>query len=704
MNGKNNEVQVPAKGNAPAFPEYPPCQAGCPINTDVQEYVRQIATGDYGKALEVILEVNPLSAVCGMICAHPCENECRRKDVDEAVSIRALKRFAVENGDWPEAGKLEVSRSEKVAVVGGGPAGLMAARELARLGFSVTILERTAECGGAVANFIPLYRLPMEWLRKDVSLVAGSGVEIRTGAELGRDFTVDELAAEYKAIVLALGLPISRGLPIPGVEAEDVMLALPFLNNAKFHGYKFAPGRRVIVVGGGNVAMDVARTALRCGALDVQLACLECREEMPAFEWEIEEAIDEGVRMYPAWGPKSIQLDRSGRITGLELQECLCVFDEQKRFSPKFSDSVRFIDGNTVILAIGQANDDLSYLAESGLQLNARGQLLHNQRTMQTTRPGVFACGELVAGPGSAVKAMSDGRKVALAVKAYLDNVPFDAGLAEQFTTFNALSTSTIEKVKRIARLSVPLLDHDSRKTHFGHAEIGYDERMALCESRRCLDCAAGAQVQDEICAVCLTCLRTCPYDVPHIDADGVFTIRNEECQACGLCVGICPARAIRFRNQYVELALSRLGAAVEQAKGNGPAAVVFCCSYGAFAERDFLQYVNNGKPQNLAVVRVPCVAKVEVQNILEAFDLGADGVLLAGCQQEEECTYMEVAGWAGKRAARASEILAQIGIAGERVRYRELTVDQVRDFSGVAAEFLSEINDVSNIGGEENK
>ncbi len=690
---------------APAVPEYPPCQAGCPINTDVQEYVRQIAVGNYDRALEVIMEVNPLSAVCGMICAHPCEDECRRKDVDEAVSIRALKRFAVENGYWPQAGKVEVTRSEKVAVIGGGPAGLMVARELAKLGFAVTIFERSAECGGAVANFIPLYRLPMEWLRRDVAQVAGLGVEIKTGVELGRDFSMDDLSKEYQAVVLAMGLPVSRAIPIPGADADGVMLALPFLSDAKFNGFKFESGRRVIVIGGGNVAMDVARTALRCGAEEVKLSCLECREEMPAFEWEIEEAIDEGVEMFPAWGPKRVVIDDAGSIAGLELQECLSVFDEEKRFSPKFSDEIQTVEGNTVIFAIGQANDNLSYLKESDVELTERGIIKVNPRTMQTTRPDVFACGELAFGPGSAVKAMSSGRKTALAVQAYLDGVPFDAELAEPFTTFNALLPSTVEKVKNIERLEVPLLDPETRKTHFAHFETGYDERMALCESRRCLDCAAGAECIEELCAVCLTCLRTCPYGVPSIDENGTFTIRNEECQACGLCVGICPASAIRFRNHYAQASLDRLEEAVKGAQANGPAAVVFCCSYGAFAEKSFLDYLNNGRPANLAVVRVPCVAKVEVANLLKALELGAEAVFVAGCEQEEECTYHDVAKWAGQRVARTREILVELGLEQERVENVNLTVDEVRNFAVVAEEFLAKTrNVVENGGGGESK
>ena len=686
-----------------AVTQYPPCQGGCPVHTDVQEYVRQISVGDYDKAVEAIIEPNPLASVCGMICAHPCETECRRKDVDEAVSIRALKRFALENGTWPEVKKNEVTRSEKVAVVGGGPSGLAAARSLSEMGFAVTIFERSPEAGGAITNAIPHYRLPMDAMRKDVSRVAAAGVEIKTGVELGKDVSLEDLAADYQAIILALGLCTSKAIPIPGSDAKDVMLALPFLNSAKYHDFKFEPGRKVLVIGGGNVAMDVARQAVRCGAESVKLSCLECRTTMPAFEWEIEEAIEEGVEMFPAWGPKQIITDAAGNITGMEVQEVLSVFDDQKRFNPQFGETKNVIDVNTVIFAIGQGNDNLSYLTESGIELNERGMMKYDMRTMQTTRPGVFSCGEVVFGPGSAVKAMATGQKVALATKSFFDNVPFDANLADRYEVLGMLEPSTVEEVKPIDRLAVPFLDKDTRAQHNEHVEIGYDEGMALCESRRCMDCAAGAECIDEICAVCLTCLRTCPYGVPQIDEEGNFTIRNEECQACGLCVGICPASAIRFRDHYVQHALNKLPDAVAQAKGNGePATVVFCCSYGAFAERDFLKYVNNGKPQNLAIVRVPCVAKVEVQNILDAFDLGADGVFVAGCEQEEECTYRDVAKWAEKRAGRAQDILGELGLEKERIEYLNLTKDEVRDFAPVADKFLAKVNAVLNGGGGE--
>lgn len=683
--------------------QYPPCQGGCPVHTDVQEYVRQIAVGDYDKAVAAITAPNPLASVCGMLCAHPCETECRRKDVDEAVSIRALKRFALENGNWPAVKKSATTRSEKVAIVGGGPAGLAVACALAEAGLATTIFERSAEAGGAITNFIPHYRLPMEAMRKDVSRVAEMGVEIKTGIELGKNISIEGLASEYQAVVLALGLPTSRGIPIPGADAKDVLLALPFLHSAKYHNFVFEPGRKILVIGGGNVAMDVARQAIRCGAESVKLACLECGSTMPAFAWEIAEALEEGVEMFPAWGPKRIITDEAGNITGMEVQEVFSVFDEEKRFNPQFGANLNIIEANVVIFAIGQGNDNLSYLTEHGIQLTERGIIKYDLRTMQTTRPGVFACGELVFGPGSAVKAMASGQKVALAVQNFLNNLPFDADLADRYEVLGMLSPATVEKVKRSQRVHVPLLDEHTRVQHSRHVEIGYDEQNALCESRRCLDCAAGAECIDEICALCLTCLRTCPYGVPQINEDGIFTIRNEECQACGICVGICPARAIRFRNNYVQHALEQLGEALVQAKGNDdPATVVFCCGYGAFAEHNFQKYINKDKPQNLAMVRVPCVAKVEVQNILEAFELGAEGVFVAGCQQEEECSYHDAAKWAGKRVSRAQEIIAELGLEKERIEYLNLTPAEVRNFAPVAEKFLTKVEALLNGGGGE--
>ena len=262
---------------------HPPCQAACPLHQGVRDYVFSIATGDFDRALAIIKETNPLPFICGTICAHPCEDDCRRNDVDEPVSIRGLKRFAVEYGraSVPPAGAQK--DKGKVAIIGAGPSGLTAAFDLARRGCAVTVFDREPAAGGAVRHYIPLYRLPDEVIDRDIEEIAAQGVTFRFGVELGRDLTIEKLEQEgYQAILLALGLPVSRGLNIPGVEGEGIFYALPFLKQVKREGFKFEGSPTVIVIGGGNVAMDVARSAVRCGAGKVKVVCLESTEEMPA--------------------------------------------------------------------------------------------------------------------------------------------------------------------------------------------------------------------------------------------------------------------------------------------------------------------------------------------------------------------------------------------------------------------------------------
>ncbi|HQD06438.1 MAG TPA: FAD-dependent oxidoreductase, partial [Bacillota bacterium] len=470
----------------------PPCQAACPLHQGVRDYLLAIATGDFDRALSIIKESNPLPSICGTICAHHCEDECRRGDVDQALSIRGLKRFAVENGSAKVPPPEGAGKGAKVAVVGGGPSGLTAAYDLARAGCAVTVFDREPFMGGAVRHYIPLYRLPDETVEQDVQEIAAQGVELRPNVELGKDITIADLKKQgYKAILLALGLPVSRGLNLPGLEGEGVYYALSFLKQVKRENFRFTGEPTVIVIGGGNVAMDVARSAVRCGAGQVKLVCLESAPEMPAFEWEIEEAKEEGVEINCSWGPNAI-LRENGKIVGLEIIECCRVFDDQGRFNPTMNpECKKVITGDLVIFAIGQAGDVEALRSE--LEVDERGRLVFDPNKMTTSQEGVFACGEVVTGPGTAVQAMANGRLAAQAILSYLEGKAFDRASLEEPVPLEKLDAAVAEKVKKVSRHPLPIMAPEERKQHFQQAEAGFDTVTAICEARRCLTCFAGA-------------------------------------------------------------------------------------------------------------------------------------------------------------------------------------------------------------------
>jgi len=686
-----HQNQVSAAANA-----YPPCQAACPLHQGVRDYLLAIATGNFDQALAIIKETNPLPFVCGTICAHHCEDECRRNNVDQPLSIRGLKRFAVENGKAavppPAASKGSKGR---VAIIGAGPSGLTAAYDLARLGVAVTVFDREQSAGGAVRHYIPLYRLPDEVIDQDIEEIAAQGVEFKFGVELGRDLTIEQLQKEgYNAVLLALGLPVSRGLNIPGVEGEGVYYALPFLKQVKREGFKFTGSPTVIVIGGGNVAMDVARSALRCGAGKVKLACLESAEEMPAFDWEIEEAKEEGVEMFCSWGPNAI-LRENGKITGLEAVECTCVFDPEGRFNPSFNqDCKQFIEGDVVIFAIGQGGDPEPVRKE--IEVDERGRIVFNNRTMTTSREGVFACGEVVTGPGTAVQSMANGRLAAQAILSYLEGKSFDSAALEEVPAIEQLDQAVLAEVKKVPRNVIPMLTPEERVKHFKQAELGYDTVTAVCEARRCLTCYAGAQRIEELCANCLTCVRICPYNVPVIGEDGQVSIRSKQCQSCGLCLSICPAYAIKFRSPYVEQAVNSIEPAAKEllsAKNGEPAILALTCAYGGFALPEFI----NNKPEHAAVVRFPCVAKLDSLHLLKAFELGLDGVVVVGCTEEgnASCPYKNVAYWIKQRVARARKMLDEVGLNGERIFYAEMSGLDKEEFNKAVAEATAKVKEL---------
>ncbi len=679
-------------------PGIPPCEAGCPIHQEVREYLRLIAVGDFDRSLEAVMRANPLASVCGTICAHHCEDECRRQNVDEPLSIRVLKRAAVEHGkaDFPTS---KPANGKKVAVIGSGPAGLIAAFDLVLEGYGVTVFEREKDLGGAPRNFIPLYRLPDETIDLDIENLKKVGVEFKAGVEFGTDIGVEDLKnGGYGAVILALGLTASRGLPIPGADHEDVLLALEFLRASKREGYRL-DGREVIVIGGGNVAMDVARSAVRCGASKVRLACLESYDEMPAFSWEIEEAEEEGVELNCSWGPDAIKVE-NGRISGMETKECTAVFDEEGRFSPCFNEEKKtFIPGDLVIFAIGQASD-LEMVKKVGIPLDERGNLVYDRDTMKTPVEGVFACGEVATGPSTAVQAMANAKITVLCVDSYLKGKTFVADQVQEEEPLPELAEDVAETVKKIDRQQVPMVSPEVRCQNFLPIERGYSMAMAVWESRRCLGCGAGAQRVVEKCADCLTCLRTCPYNVPVVGDEGGVLIRDFQCQACGLCLTVCPNLAIEFRSPYISEAEEQMRPALDKLKAsrNGsPAVLILSCAYGAYALPEFNEGFLRSKPDSVEVVKFPCISKIDTTHILKAFSGGADSVLVAGCAEDnqEDCPFQKTMYWAGHRVTRVKSLLEEMGLEGDRLSLVALTPDEVSNFGEAVVENMEKFKEL---------
>lgn len=677
----------------------PPCQAACPIHQGIREYLFSIATGNFDDALNKIRETNPLPAICGTICAHHCEEECRRNDVDKPVSIRGLKRFAVENGKAIFEKPASPDPEKKVAVIGGGPSGLTAAFDLAVQGCQVTVFEKENAMGGAVRHYIPLYRLPDEEIDRDTNVLnKDAGIEFKAGVELGKDISIADLKKQgYKSILLATGLPVSRTIPIPGIGHKKVLKALPFLQAVKREGFRFEGSPNVIVVGGGNVAMDVARSAVRCGAGKVKLACLESEEEMPAFSWEIEEAREEGVEMFCSNGPVSV-LEEGDNIKGLKVKECVCVFDDDGRFSPTFNeDCVTDIEGDYVIFAIGQGADLDSVKDE--IELNERGNIVFNSDNHATGVEGVFTSGEVAFGPGTAVQAMASGRKAALSMLAHLNGESFSVESVEEPHPSEKLDEEVAGKVKKSDRREMVMVSPAERVTNFNHIENCFTRQQASEEAKRCLGCLAGANRIDDLCANCLTCLRVCPYGVPVIDDEGVIAIRKEQCQACGLCMGICPAVAIEFRSDYIENAAAQIEpVAKEIAAGNNGKMklLVLSCGYGEYSAPEFTEkYIENKNP-GLGVVRFPCVSKIDTLHILKAFEAGVDGVLITGCKEEEneDCPFHDSSFWGEKRMQRAREVLKELGIEPGRVIFSALSPEEVTSFDKTVDEAVKSIEE----------
>ncbi|MBN2374768.1 MAG: FAD-dependent oxidoreductase [Sedimentisphaerales bacterium] len=485
-----------------------PCKMTCPANINVQGYIQLIKKKEYLKAVNLIRRRNPLSAICGRICTHPCEAKCTRGKVDSPVAIRLLKRFAsdkememLESGEisLPEE-KTPASDTQKVAIIGAGPAGLTAANNLADRGFAVTVYESLPEAGGMLRYGIPEYRLPKKVLRHEIELIRRKGVTFILNCPVGQDITLEEIRKKNDAVYVSVGVHTSRKLGVPGEDLSGVFYGVEFLRKSSLEEKTSEVKGRVLVIGGGNVAVDVARTALRLGADHVEMISLESRDEMPAYPEEIDATLHEGITIRNGWGPKGIVGE--AKVSGMELKCCTRVFDEQGRFSPVYNENnTTTVEADQVYIAIGQMPDS-RFVEHMGLETE-RGGFKVDAVTLETSENGIFAGGDIVSGPASVIEAVAAGNRGADSIERYLNDDDLCAPrFDDELKPIPEDLLPEIKKQEKKPRVVPEELPVDQRIMNFDEVEGSCSEEAALAEAERCLNCA--------LCSECGECAASC--------------------------------------------------------------------------------------------------------------------------------------------------------------------------------------------------
>ncbi|MBL8113761.1 MAG: FAD-dependent oxidoreductase [Acidobacteria bacterium] len=530
------------------------CRVACPVFTDACGYVTAVAEGRDEDAYRIARATNPFVSICGRICGAPCEAACRRGSVDSPVSIRAIKRWACElhgneTGTFEKYHRYADPRmlipkgdyAERIAVVGSGVAGLTVAHDLARAGYGVTVFEAGSVAGGMLQVGVPLYRLPRELVKAEIDAILSLGVELRLNARVGSPgLTLADLKAQgYAAFYLGAGLQGSRRLPIPGADLPGVINGLDFLKLVNL-GQKVEIGPRVLVIGGGNVAFDVARTALRVvsddeqaedfrvaadvartaarrlGVTEVHLACLEGPGEMPADHVEIEEGQHEGVIVHNSVGPRAVI--GNGKVEGVDFAACLSVFDTERRFSPQFDESVREIVAcDTVIFAVGQKAEFDFLKPEDGIELTDRGLIKTTPETYQTSRPDVFAGGDVVLGPRLFIDAIASAQVAARGIHDYLRRK--STGVEHRYAWSPATYTMAQDWEITPRRLPPSVAPKQSELPVYGDrlVELNFPEAEARTQAARCLRCDVQTWFEESRCIACNGCVDVCPDDCLHL-------------------------------------------------------------------------------------------------------------------------------------------------------------------------------------------
>ncbi len=579
-----------------------PCKLACPAGIDIQGYIGLIANGQYTEALKLIKESNPLPLVCGRVCPRFCETKCRRNIVDEPVAINALKRFVADydqNSGNYYTPKPKPPSGHKIAIVGGGPAGLSAAYYLALEGHKVAIFEANPQLGGMLRYGIPEYRLPKAVLDKEIAIIAALCSQIRCNASLGNNFTIESLQGDgYDAIFVALGAQASQRIRVEGEDLPGVLSGIGFLRDVAFNK-EVSLGQRVAVIGGGNTAIDAARTALRLGAREVTIVYRRSRDEMPANDEEIEQAKQEGIKLRFLAAPVKLRA-RSGKVDSMKcIKMALGEPDSSGRRRPEpIAGSEFTMKVDTVIAAIGQTLDAFGIPQDGQIELNRRGYIKVDEETMETSLEGVFAGGDCISGPATAVEAIADGRRVATSINQYLNGQPITLVERAYNCTkgeLDEIDVSEYADVARVPRTRILTLAPEVRKRSFNEIELGFTEEMAKAETERCLSCgcqdvfecklrqlATEYKVNDNHyagrkqhlpirkdehphilrdpnkCILCGRCVRICN-EVQGIAALG-FTSRSFDtvikpalgmplaetlCESCGQCISTCPTGAL---------------------------------------------------------------------------------------------------------------------------------------------------------------
>ena len=622
MENGNWQLRVP--DDSQYWVEMVKCQYACPVHTNACGYVTAIAEGRYQEAYRIARATNPFASICGRVCGAPCEANCRRGSLDEPVAIRALKRFVTDQFG-PETGDYTTYRDacdqrmlsgnrgdfERIAVIGAGVSGLTVAHDLVQLGYKVTVFEADAEPGGMLMTGVPVFRLPRELVRNEMNAILAMGVDLKCNMKLGRDFSLADLRAQgFKAIFLGVGLPNGRKLGLPGGDTEGVYDGMEFLR-AFNEGRPLPLGRRVLVVGGGNVAYDVARSALRpfealepgaaleamghaeqvaydvarsalrlSGDKEVHVVCLESREEMPADDVEVHEGEEEGIHLHNRRGPHSV-LAQDGKVRALRTAKCKAVFNAEGRFAPVFEpDAFEDIEVDSIIFAIGQTSD-LSFLQPGDGVESERGLIKVNRETYQTTSPDVFACGDIAHGARLFIDAIASAHTAARSMHDFLRGTRTDVVLRKKWLP--AVYTMA-EGWQREPRCNAPVLESLQRAASVDTVEHSYPEATARRQGARCLRCNINTVFDTSICIGCNGCVDVCPENLIKLvglsqmpeeqawalleeagagltraefnamgaadkDIMGGTMLKDEStCIRCALCASRCPTNAILMK------------------------------------------------------------------------------------------------------------------------------------------------------------